>query len=136
MNFTLDAYAARSCPVKTHNTFHPGLTLPPVDEGLREVFHGGVTFSAEVLAELLAGFTGSVFDCRELADRPGAEQEAATMKALASGVQVLIAPLLPRDDVEHRSGRPDLLLRASDGGITRSRSSSIGSPTSAAPLRC
>ena len=116
MNFTLDAYAARSCPVKTHNTFHPGLTLPEVDEGLREVFHGGVPFSAEVLTDLLAGFAGSVLDCRELAGLPGAEREAATLAGLAAGVELLIAPLLPRDGVEHRSGRPDLLLRSSDGG--------------------
>ena len=35
---------------------------------------------------------------------------------MAAGVEVLIAPLLPRDLVRHRSGRPDLLLRADDGG--------------------
>lgn len=114
--FSLDAYAARSCPVKTHNAFHPGLHLPPADEGLREVFHGGVAFEAEVLHTLLAGFTGSVLDGRTLADLPSAEQERAALRAMASGVQVLIGPLLPRDPVGHRSGRPDLLLRDTDGG--------------------
>ncbi len=114
--FVLDAYAARSCPVKTHNTFHPGLTLPEADEGLREVFHGGIAFQAEVLAQLLSGFAGSVFDCRALGERPSAEQERATLDALASGVDVLIGPLLPRDPDAHRSGRPDLLLRDAGGG--------------------
>ena len=114
--FALDAYAARSCAVKTHNAFHPGLHLPPADEGLREVFHGGIAFEAEILKTLLAGFTGSVFDGRALAEAPYPEQEGAALEAMASGVEVLIAPLLPRDNVEHRKGRPDLLLRAESGG--------------------
>ncbi len=115
--FALDAYAARSCPVKTHNAFHPGLTVPTsADEGLREVFHGGVAFEADVLRQLLAGFTGSVLDARELRELPSSEQEQVTLAAMAADVQVLIAPLLPRDLVRHRSGRPDLLLRADDGG--------------------
>lgn len=115
--FALDAYAARSCPVKTHNAFHPGLTVPTsADEGLREVFHGGVAFEADALRQLLGGFTGSVLDARELRELPSSEQEQITLAAMAAGVQVLIAPLLPRDLVRHRSGRPDLLLRADDGG--------------------
>ena len=114
--FTLDAYAARSCPVKTHNAFHPGLSLPAADEALREVFHGGVVFEAEVLGMLLEGFGGSVLDARRLQDRPSADQEHAVLEAMAAGVQVLVAPLLPRDQEQHRSGRPDLLLRDPDGG--------------------
>lgn len=115
--FTLDAYAARSCPVKTHNAFHPGLSAPTsADEGIREVFHGGVAFEAEVLSRLLTGFSGSVLDARLLTDLPSSEQEKISLAAMAAGVQVLIAPLLPRDPVQHRSGRPDLLLRADDGG--------------------
>ncbi len=114
--FALDAYAARSCPVKTHNAFHPGMTLPAADEGLREVFHGGIAFQADVLAQLTSGFEGSVLDCRELRELSNLEQEQAALEALASGVDVLIEPLLPRDLVAHRSGRPDLLLRDPDGG--------------------
>ncbi|MFT3860840.1 TM0106 family RecB-like putative nuclease [Micropruina sp.] len=115
--FTLDAYAARSCPVKTHNAFHPGLSVPTrAEEGLREVFHGGVAFQAEVLRELIGGFTGSVFDARDLTDLPAAEQQQLALAAMAEGVQVLIAPLLPSDYEQHRRGRPDLLLRADDGG--------------------
>lgn len=115
--FTLDAYAARSCPVKTHNKFHPGVQVPSSgDEGLRERFHGGVTFEAEVLDVLLRGFRGSVLDGRALTELPTAEQEKIARAAMAAGVQVLIGPLLPRDPDQHRSGRPDLLLRAADGG--------------------
>ena len=38
--FVLDAYAARSCPVKTFNAFDPTLRKPeqPLDESLRESF--------------------------------------------------------------------------------------------------
>ena len=114
--FALDAYAARSCPVKTHNAFHPGMSLPPADEGLREVFHGGIAFQAEVVTQLLSGFDGSVFDGRGLTERSSAEQERAALDAMASGIDVLIGPLLPRDLVAHRSGRPDLLLRDPAGG--------------------
>ncbi len=116
MLFALDAYAARSCPVKTHNSFHPGMTLPAADEGLREVFHGGIAFQADVITQLLSGFEGSVLDGRALTERSSAEQERAALEAMASGVDVLIGPLLPRDLVAHRSGRPDLLLRDADGG--------------------
>ncbi|MFT3969036.1 MAG: nuclease [Micropruina sp.] len=114
--FALDAYAARSCPVKTHNAFHPGMTLPAADESLREVFHGGIAFQADVLAQLTSGFEGSVLDCRELRELSSPDQERAAVEALASGIDVLIVPLLPRDLVAHRSGRPDLLLRDPGGG--------------------
>ena len=114
--FALDAYAARSCPVKTHNAFHPGFSLPVTDEGLRGVFHGGIAFQAEVLAQLVSGFAGSVLDCRALTERTSAEQEQAALAAMTSGVDVLIEPLLPRDFDAHRSGRPDLLLRDPAGG--------------------
>ena len=57
--FVLDAYAARSCPVKTHNAFHPGVQLPAADESLREGFHGGTAFKADVLARILADAPGT-----------------------------------------------------------------------------
>ena len=50
----LDAYAARSCPVKTHHTFDPTLEKPttPLDESLRESFQGGSDFRDEVRRRL------------------------------------------------------------------------------------
>ena len=49
--FVLDAYAARSCPVKTFNAFDPVLRKPeqPLDESLRESFQGGSDFRDLVL---------------------------------------------------------------------------------------
>lgn len=115
MEFVLDAYAARSCPVKTHNAFHPGVSLPADDESLRERFHGGIAFGREVLGDLLAGHPGRVVDCRGLADLPSAEQEAACLDALHSGADAVLGGLLPRDWTHHRSGRPDLLIRGVGG---------------------
>ena len=115
MEFVLDAYAARSCPVKTHNAFHPGVSLPAGDESLRERFHGGIVFADEVLAEVLAGDPGRVVDCRGLTDLPSQQQEQACLAALREGADAVIGGLLPRDWTGHRSGRPDLLLRDGRG---------------------
>ena len=51
MDILLDAYAARSCPVKTQNQYDPTLTQPEavVDEALTEV-----TPLAERIRELIA----------------------------------------------------------------------------------
>jgi len=112
--FTLDPYAARSCPVKTHNAFHPGVVRPQQGEG-----HGRLPGSAEFIAatyeRIIAG-DASVVDLRTLAGEPSAEQEAACLAAMAAGTQVIIGGLLPRDWDEHRSGRADLLVRDAAGG--------------------
>ena len=114
--FVLDAYAARSCPVKTHNAFHPGVQLPAADESLREGFHGGTAFKADVLARILADAPGTVVDCRPLLGGPSGAQEEAWREAVAAGADLIVCGLLPRDWVGHRSGRPDLLVKAPDGG--------------------
>ena len=51
----LDAYAARSCPVKTYNAFDPSVTQPavPDDESLRESFQGGRAYRELVLGRLV-----------------------------------------------------------------------------------
>lgn len=67
MSFVLDAYSARSCPVKTFNTFDPTLPDLPLDESLREAFQGGSDFrdlvlervvSSEGVVDLRAGARG------------------------------------------------------------------------------
>lgn len=115
MEFVLDAYAARSCPVKTHNAFHPGMRLSAEDESLREAFHGGIAFQQQVLADLVARCADQVLDLRGLRDSPSTDQERATLDALSAGVPVIVGGLLPRDWDGHRSGRPDLLIRGEDG---------------------
>ncbi len=107
--FVLDAYAARSCPVKTHNAFHPGMVLPDTEPSPRQP--GSAEFSSGVLAALAGAHRRTVVDCRTLNGSPSTDQEAACREALAAGVDVIIGGLLPRDYEGHRSGRPDVLIR-------------------------
>lgn len=116
MSFVLDAYAARSCPVKTFNTFDPTLQSPPLDESLAEQFQGGSDFRRLILDAVAARGDG-VVDLRalEAAGASWAEREAACLEALATGAPVVISAVLPTDPVGHRVGRADLLVRGDDG---------------------
>jgi predicted RecB family nuclease len=113
----LDAYAARSCPVKTHNAFDPTVSIPPVESGgrLTELFDGAQQFEAVVLEQLITSCRGRVVDLRLLAEHPPAERTRACLAAMESGAEVIIAGLLPVDGPGHRVGRPDLLVRGADG---------------------
>ena len=112
----LDAYAARSCPVKTHNAFDPTVAIPVVEAGgrLTELFDGASEFEAVVLEQLITQCRGRVVDLRLLAAEPPAERTQACVTAMASGAAVIIAGLLPVDGPGHRVGRPDLLVRGAD----------------------
>jgi predicted RecB family nuclease len=112
----LDAYAARSCPVKTHNAFDPTVAIPAVEAGgrLTELFDGAHQFEAVVLEQLITLCRGRVVDLRLLATEPTADQTRACLAAMASGAAVIIAGLLPVDEQGHRVGRPDLLVRGAD----------------------
>ncbi len=112
--FTLDPYAARSCALKTHHAFHPGLQKPELLNGVGRQ-PGSAEFIAATFQRILAGTAGAV-DLRQLAGRPSEEQEAACLAAMASATDVIIGGLLPRDWAEHRSGRTDLLVRDPAGG--------------------
>jgi predicted RecB family nuclease len=117
-DFVLDAYAARSCPVKTQNAFLPGLDRPELDESLQELFAGGSAFKSDVLRRIIDA-AGQVVDCRALRDQPHDVQVGATLAAMADGVPVIVGGLLPLDRHGHRSGRADLWVRgdeAEDGG--------------------
>ncbi len=112
--FTLDPYAARSCPLKVHHTFHPGLTRPALPTVPTRIA-GGAEFAAGVLAQVLAG-SGVVRDLRALNGEPSEVQEEACLAAMADGADVVLGGLLPRDWTAHRAGRPDLLVRDPAGG--------------------
>ncbi len=110
--FVLDAYAARSCPVKTQNAFLPGLPRPEVvDESLQELFNGGQTYKQQTL-DVVA--SGDVVDCRPLRHLPWDEQVEATRAAMAAGAPVIVGGVLPLDVAGHRSGRADLWVRGAD----------------------
>ncbi|HEV2929363.1 MAG TPA: nuclease, partial [Propionibacteriaceae bacterium] len=112
----LDAYAARSCPVKTHNAFDPTVAIPAVEAGgrLTELFDGAQQFEAVVLEQLITECRGRVVDLRLLATEPPADQTRACLAAMESGAAVIIAALLPVDEPGHRVGRPELLVRGAD----------------------
>ncbi|MDR1711132.1 MAG: TM0106 family RecB-like putative nuclease [Propionibacteriaceae bacterium] len=105
MEFTLDAYAARTCPVKTYNAFSGQLAaaadIPPR-------FPGSAEFTRKVLAMLTQ--TDSVADLRGFGPS-SAEQESACLKAMDSGVDLILGGLVPRDTGSHRGGRIPLLVR-------------------------
>jgi hypothetical protein len=114
--FVLDAYAARSCPVKTQNHFHPAMQLPRLDddESLHEAFLGGASFKTLTMNTLLERFAGRAVDCRSLSNQSWQVQVDAATAAMADGVDVVIGGVLPLDVPGHRSGRADLYLRGPD----------------------
>lgn len=120
--FVLDAYSARSCPVKTHNAFNPTLEKPaaPLDESLRGSFDGGMDFRDLTLKAILQR-NDDVQDFRKLQQEGASwtELETACISAMENGVGIIIGGMLPLDLEAHRSGRPDLLVRGADAADGR-----------------
>lgn len=113
-DFVLDAYAARSCPVKTFNEFDPTLTEPPLDHSLQESFSGGSDQRLLVFAAMADAQLDDFVDLRITGAPDWAALEAATLRALADGVGTILGGALPLDKEGHRSGRADLLVRGDD----------------------
>lgn len=110
----LDAYAARSCAVKTHNRFDPTVSIAAPDpqqldgtneETVSEAFVGGTEHRRATGDQLLAAI-GDGVDLRGAADR-----RTPTAEAIAEGRVLIIAPQLPDDLLGHRRGGPVALLR-------------------------
>lgn len=116
----LDAWAARTCAVKTWNRFAPGVEQPNApdlgapDESLRDSFDGGLSFSDRVLEALATECRLALTDLRPMRAASGTEQQVACLDALAHGDPVVVAGLLPLDQAGHRSGRADLWIRGAD----------------------
>lgn len=111
--FTLDPHAARSCLLKVHHKFHPGLVRPEVAAGPPPSHSVG--FRSTVRAKLLAGRV-PVSDLTKLRSEPSSTQETACLEAMAAGAPVILGGLLPRDWSAHRAGRPELLVADPAGG--------------------
>ena len=115
----LDAWAARTCPVKTQHRFDPHaapLVAAPAafDDPLALRAEAARRHKAVVLEALIARCTGRVVDLRLLAADGPEVQAAATRRALADGVDVVVGGMLPLDVAGRRSGAPDLLVRGAD----------------------
>jgi hypothetical protein len=111
----LGGYAAKQCPVRTHNDFAPLVPVPewvPSAE-LQALFDAGRQFEAEVFAELVRLHP----DTAELID-PGLRKPAAIAKTLAameSGAPLVLGGWLPDDTAGGRKGRPDVLVKVGGG---------------------
>ncbi|MGD8215746.1 TM0106 family RecB-like putative nuclease [Aestuariimicrobium sp. Y1814] len=105
----LDAYAARSCPVKTQNQFDPTIDAPGegADAELQEIFAGSQEYKDQVMGRLATA--EGALDLRGRDDRA-----EATRAAVEAGVAVIVAPRLPLDLEGRRRGNPDALVRGQD----------------------
>jgi len=115
----LDAWAARSCPVKTQHRFDPQGAPRPVrpaapDDPLALRAEAARRHEAVVLERLIDRCRGRVVDLRLLAADGPDVQAAATRRALLDGVDAVVGGVLPLDVDGHRSGAPDLLVRGTD----------------------
>ncbi len=115
MSFTLDAYAARSCPLKTVNSFTPNLVAPSLDRPDPPFFRDSAAIEDEVFTAILSS-PGRIVDLRPLREASSADAVAACLDAFASGADVVIGGLLPQDEAAHRRGRPSLLVRSRGEG--------------------
>ncbi|WP_084149275.1 TM0106 family RecB-like putative nuclease [Acidipropionibacterium jensenii] len=107
----LDAWAARSCPVKTQNAFDPTLDhSDPAAEANADLFAGSRDL-VDLVCDRLATVPGTV-DLRPLAEGDTAAHRLATDRALAAGAPVIIAPALPDSPAGHRTGSPEVLVRS------------------------
>ncbi len=111
----LGGYAAKQCPVRTHNYFAPLVPdpewVPPAE--LKDLFDAGRQFELEVFAELRRIHP----DTSELID-PDLRKAAAigkTLAAMESGVPLILGGWLPDDIDGGRTGKPDVLVKVSGG---------------------
>ena len=111
----LGGYAAKQCPVRTHNRFAPLVPdpewVPPAE--LQELFDAGRQFEVEVFAELGRIHRGAA----EVID-PSLRKDAAvaeTLAALESGVPLVLGGYLPDDTAGGRTGKPDILVKVGGG---------------------
>lgn len=105
MTFVLGQSAARSCPVKTFNSFDPTQATAPERPARPEALVQWETAIVDQVAQL----EGAV-DLRELADEAPERQEQAAVAAMRRRAPIIVAPLLPRDLDGHRAGRAGILV--------------------------
>lgn len=113
VGFVLDAYAARSCPLKTVYRFTPGL-VPLIERPPDPpFFHDADAIESEVFARLLAT-DSEVADLRST--RTGESAQRATIAAMRAGAPLILGPTLPQDAAGHRAGHPSMLVRETGDG--------------------
>ncbi|KUL23703.1 TM0106 family RecB-like putative nuclease [Actinoplanes awajinensis] len=113
----LGGYAAKTCPRAVHNRHDR--TVPrqfgPVAPELQQLFDLGNTFESEVLGAWAGLNLPGYADLSDLDDdKP--MHIGATIGAMRAGASVIVGGRLPDDLPGHRTGKPDLLIRAAEGG--------------------
>ncbi len=111
----LGGYAAKQCPVRTHNDFAP--QIPKVkwvpSEEVQANLDAGLQFEDEVFAELLRIHSATAVlvdpNLRKV------EAIATTLAAMESGAPLVLGGWLPDDPLGGRTGKPDILIKV-DGG--------------------
>ncbi|MBA3527912.1 MAG: TM0106 family RecB-like putative nuclease [Propionibacteriaceae bacterium] len=116
MTVLLGAYAARSCPVKTHHAYDSTIerTSWEPDESLAELFEGGLEFETHILDTFAASLDGTLADLRPLREQSLAARTDACLQAMRTGVEVILGGWLPVDLAGQRTGSPDALVRGID----------------------
>lgn len=105
-------YVAKQCPVRAQLDVLRPVEPRPTSPVLQRRFDRGIEFEAAVVAELLAAHPDAV---TIEGDDPAA-RERATAAAMEAGASLILNARLPSDDRGRRVGKPDLLVRAPDGG--------------------
>lgn len=110
----LGGYAAKQCPVRTHNDFAPIVPAPVWEPAadLQADFDAGIAFEEAVFDTLLAAHPAAVLIDLELRKAGAIAQTLAAMRA---GAPLILGGWLPDDPVGGRKGKPDILI-AVDGG--------------------
>jgi predicted RecB family nuclease len=111
----LGGYAAKQCPVRTHNDFAPvvptAVWVPSAE--VQADFDAGRQFEADVFEELLRLHPQTAVLVDPALRRARASQ--ATVSAMESGIPLVLGGWLPDDTAGGRRGQPDILIRI-DGG--------------------
>ena len=113
----LTGYDAKRCQRRVHNDHDPTLEKVPWEPSpdLQKRFDEGRAFEATVFDALKGALSADQW--RDLSDVRGKRALIdATRAAMDAGVELILGGWLPDDEAGGRTGRPDLLLRAGDGG--------------------
>lgn len=116
----LGGYPAKQCPRRVHNDFDSTVPAPPpVPEAAQRRMDEGRDFEAQAAVPLLVTALGTrcviIEPGDHRADKP--RRIAETVEAMSAGASVIIGAQLPDDTTGGRTGSPDLLMRATPGGV-------------------
>jgi len=131
------SYLAKQCPARAQwDVLQPCEPRPPSPFRLR-LFRRGDEFEAGVFAQLVELHPDAV--AVPATDKDSREnREHQTIEAMKAGAQLILGGRLPADDAGRRTGEPDILVPAPDGGyqaIDVKNHMCLTTP-SGAPARC